>query len=361
MVPYAGYSMPVKFSGLVQEHIACRKSCALYDTSHMGQYLITGRDRNAFIKWLTPVSLPEEPDNFSRLSLLTNYKGGIIDDCMVNSRKDGAIFLVVNAACRVKDDKHMRNELEKFKAEGKDVRLTWLEGRSLLALQGPKAIDVINRIGDRDLSKLKFMCSTTLAIDGIKVWASRSGYTGEDGFEIGIDKPSDAVRIAEILAEQKDVTLAGLGSRDSLRLESGLCLYGNDMNEETTPVEASLAWLIHKDRRGGDFVGGKKVCGELKNRKLAKDRRRLGLMMTGKAPPPRSHCKVLDASGKTVVGEITSGTHSPILGKGIAMAYLPARYGKLKNPKKVKIVIRNRAYPAQVCRMPFVPSKFYRD
>ena len=360
MVPYAGYAMPVKFSGLVPEHLACRKSAAMFDTGHMGQYLITGRDREEFIKSITPVSLPKKPDNFSHLSLLTNERGGIIDDCMVNSRADGVIYLVVNAGCRVKDDKHMREQLEIFKSKGKQAEVTWLEGRSLIALQGPKAIDVINKVGSKDLSKLPFLKSTEIEIDGIKVWISRSGYTGEDGFEIGIDKDTDAVKIAEILAAEKEVVLGGLGSRDSLRLESGLCLYGNDMNEDTTPVEASLGWVIHKDRRDGSFLGGKRICEELKNKKKAKPIRRIGLIMTSKAPPPRSHCKVLSGDGKTVIGEITSGTHSPILNKGIAMAYLPVSYAKVKKAKTVQIQIRNREYPARVTAMPFVPAHFYR-
>lgn len=360
MVPYAGYAMPVKFTGLVPEHLACRKSAALYDTGHMGQYLITGPDREEFIKRITPVSLPRKPDNFSHLSLLTNARGGIIDDCMVNSREDGVIYLVVNAGCRPKDDKHMREQLEIFRSEGKRAEITWLEGRSLLALQGPRAIDVMNRIGDKNLSRLPFMKSAQLKIDGIPVWVSRSGYTGEDGFEIGIDKPSDAVRIAELLAKQKEVVLGGLGSRDSLRLESGLCLYGNDMNEDTTPVEAGLAWLIRKDRRDGSFIGGKKICAEIKDRKKAKPVRRVGLVMTGKAPPPRSHCKVFAKDGKKVIGEVSSGSHSPMLNKGIAMAYLPVSYAKVKQAKEVMIQIRNRAYPAKVCAMPFVPNHFYR-
>lgn len=360
MVEYAGYSMPVKFEGLVQEHLGCRRESALYDTGHMGQYLITGPDRISFIKSITPVSLPPKPDNMSHLSILTNSKGGIIDDTMIMSREDDVLYMVVNAGCRVKDDKHMREQLEKFKASGKKAEITWLEGRSLLALQGPKSVDVMNRICNKNLSRQKFMTSTQIEIDGIRIWASRSGYTGEDGFELGIDKPEDAARIAEILAKQPEVHLGGLGSRDSLRLESGLCLYGNEMNMETTPVEAGLAWLIKKDRYDGGFVGSEKICAELKDRKLARPIRRTGLIMLGKAPPPRSHCKVFDKEGKKAIGEVTSGTHSLILQKGVAMSYLPVSYASTKKPKEVSIQIRNRLYPAKVTPMPFVPTHFYR-
>ena len=360
MVDYAGYSMPVKFDNMIQEHLNCRKECALFDTGHMGQYIISGPDKKEFIERLTPVSLPSKPDNVNHLTILTNKNGGIIDDCMVTSRDDGVLYLVVNAGCREKDDKHMREQLEIFKSEGKKAEVTWLEGRSLLALQGPKAIDVMNRISDKNLSKLRFMTSTTFSIDGIKVWASRSGYTGEDGFEIGIDKPEDAVRIAEILDKQNEVHLAGLGARDSLRLESGLCLYGHEMTEQTTPVEASLGWLVNKNRMGGNFIGGSKIVAELKDRKKAKKQRRVGLKMLSKAPPPRADFKVFDKAGKSQIGHITSGTHSPVLNIGIAMAYLPSSYASVKNPKNVNIEIRGRMYPAVVCKMPFVPNHFYR-
>ncbi|OHT09443.1 Aminomethyltransferase, mitochondrial [Tritrichomonas foetus] len=368
MVDYAGYAMPVKFEGLVPEHLACRKECTLYDTGHMGQYLITGPDKKAFIERVMPVSLPEKPDNLAHLSVITNEKGGIIDDCMVASREDDVLYLVVNAGCRPKDDKHLRQQLDIFKSEGGKADLTWLEGRSLLALQGPKAINVMNDVISKysqtmktfSLSKLPFMTTTNFEVDGISIWASRSGYTGEDGFEIGIDKPEDAVKIADLLARYKEVHLGGLGSRDSLRLESGLCLYGHEMNEETTPVEASLGWLVDKKRMDGSFVGGNKIVSELKDRKLAKKHRRVGLKMMGKAPPPRSECKVFDKEGKNEIGHITSGSHSPLLNIGIAMAYVPSSYASVKKHKQVKIQIRNRMYPATVCKLPFVPTHFYR-
>jgi aminomethyltransferase len=203
------------------------------------------------------------------------------------------------------------------------------------------------------------MVQEEVSVDGIKFWASRSGYTGEDGFEIGIDRESDAVHLAEILAKQPEVHLGGLGSRDSLRLESGLCLYGNDMNEDTTPIEASLGWVIKKDRWSGGFVGADKICPELKDRKKAKPHRRVGLIMTGKAPPPRQHCKVFDATGKKALGEVTSGTHSLMLNTGVAMAYMPVSYAGI-DPKACKIEIRGRLYPAKTTKMPFWPTHFYR-
>lgn len=363
MVPYAGYSFPDYYQrGPVAEHLSCRKECALFDASYYGQYLITGSDREEFLKNLMPLSFPYEPDNSVQRSLITNDNGGIIDDCVVVSRVDNTTFLVVNGISLKKDDEHLQEQLETFKAYEKNVDVVFLKGSSLLSLQGPKSSIVLNKLCSTSIAKLPYMSSIQNKIDGINVWISRSGFTGEDGFEISIEKPEDAARIAQIISEQKEVSLAGLKARNSLRIEAGLPFYGTELDEETTPLEAGLESLISKERQDGfpPFFGGKKILDEIKDHKKARDRRLVGLLFDTHDVASSNGCKIYNDSGRKEIGKVTSGVISPVLKRGIAMAYVSTIYAKSKRQEHVNVEIENQKYSAVIVPMPFIRTNYYR-
>ncbi|XP_076131901.1 aminomethyltransferase, mitochondrial [Alosa pseudoharengus] len=352
MVGFAGWSMPVQYrDSHIVSHMHTREHCSLFDVSHMLQTKVHGKDRVKFMESLIVADVAELKDNQGSLSLFTNEKGGIMDDLIVTKTDQGYLYVVSNAGCADKDSAHMKARLQEFKAAGHDVDLEFLE-ESLIALQGPSMARVLQPGVTDDLSKLTFMTSVLTPVFGIQgCRVTRCGYTGEDGVEISVPSGS-VVALAEKLLTNAEVKLAGLGARDSLRLEAGLCLYGNDIDENTTPVEASLVWTIGKRRRQQrGFPGADIVVPQIKAKT---QRKRVGLISTG--PPVRQHTPILAPDGR-VIGEITSGCPSPCLKKNVAMGYVEAGFSKVGTA--VQVEVRKKAVPAVVSKMPFVPSKYY--
>ncbi|XP_062397076.1 aminomethyltransferase, mitochondrial [Sardina pilchardus] len=352
MVGFAGWSMPVQYKDShIVSHMHTREHCSVFDVSHMLQTKVHGKDRIKFMESLIVADVAELKDNQGSLSLFTNEKGGIMDDLIVTKTDQGYLYVVSNAGCSDKDSAHMKARLQEFKAAGHDVDLEFLE-ESLIALQGPSMARVLQPGVTDDLSKLTFMTSVLTPVFGIQgCRVTRCGYTGEDGVEISVPTGS-AVALAEKLLTNAEVKLAGLGARDSLRLEAGLCLYGNDIDEDTTPVEASLVWTIGKRRRQQrGFPGADIVVPQIKAKT---QRKRVGLVSTG--PPVRQHTPILAPDGR-VIGEITSGCPSPCLKKNVAMGYVEAGFSKVGTA--VQVEVRKKAVPAVVSKMPFVPSKYY--
>ncbi|KAJ9464932.1 putative aminomethyltransferase [Diplonema papillatum] len=353
-VDFAGYEMPVTYTGrgLVKEHKAVRESAGIFDVSHMGQWVLTGADREAFLERVTPIDMQSLAVGAGALTVITNENGGIIDDSVV-VKQDGYIYMVVNAGCQVKDYAHFTKMMKEFNG---DVKLERLD-RGLIALQGPKAVDVLGRLCD--VSALGFMQQTQASVLGEDMRITRCGYTGEDGFEISASVEKVA-ELAEALAGSEEVSLAGLGARDTLRLEAGLCLYGNDMTEETSPIEATLAWLISKRRRETKgFVGADVIMRHIEAKPKedgAFKRKRVCMFVSG--PPARHGAAVKDMDGETV-GEVCSGTFSPTLGRNIAMAYVNRNLQKAGTPLQVEV--RNKCSPAEVTKSPFVPHRYVRS
>uniref|UniRef100_A0A8C2E404 Aminomethyltransferase n=1 Tax=Cyprinus carpio TaxID=7962 RepID=A0A8C2E404_CYPCA len=352
MVEFAGWSMPVQYKDShINSHMHTRQHCSIFDVSHMLQTKVYGRDRVKFIESLIVGDIAELKDNQGTLSLFTNTKGGIMDDLIVTKTDQGYLYVVSNAGCADKDSAHMQARLQEFKAAGHDVDLEFME-ESLIALQGPSMAQVLQKgVGD-DLRKLTFMTSVLTPVFGIQgCRVTRCGYTGEDGVEISVPS-GDVVSLTEKLLADSEVKLAGLGARDSLRLEAGLCLYGNDIDETTTPVEASLVWTIGKRRRQAqDFPGADIIVPQIKAKT---QRKRVGLISTG--PPVRQHTPILSSDGR-VIGEVTSGCPSPCLKQNVAMGYVEAGFSKVGT--SIQVEVRKKAVPAVVSKMPFVPTKYY--
>jgi len=352
MVPFAGWSMPVQYNdlGIIQSHHHTRNNASLFDVSHMLQFKIHGKDRVKCLEELVVADIAAMPANSGGLSLFMNDQGGIRDDCIINNVGDH-LYVVSNAGCAHKIrplvEAHIANRRSEL-----DVALEFLEENSLLAVQGPKAAESLQHGVTIDLSQLKFMNGQTTDVFGVAgCRVTRCGYTGEDGFEISI--PSAKIEhVAESLLSQGDVKLAGLGARDTLRLEAGLCLYGNDIDEDTTPVEATLLWTVGKRRRAAaDFPGASIVKAHIKNKP---SRKRVGLISTG--PPARGHTPVLD-SDSNAVGEVTSGCPSPSVQKNIAMAYVPLALSKIGT--KLKLKRGKKETECEVVKMPFHPTNYY--
>lgn len=346
MVPFAGYAMPVQYpAGILAEHRHCRAAAALFDVSHMGQIRVTGAGAEAGLEALLPVDLAELAEGRQRYSFFTSESGGILDDLMVAREAEG-FFLVVNAACKAQDLAHLQQGL------GDGVRAAMLEDLALLALQGPQAAAVLARLAP-GVEKLSFMAVADVEIDGLACRVSRSGYTGEDGYEISVPA-EEAERLARRLLAEEEVMPVGLGARDSLRLEAGLCLYGHDIDETTTPVEAGLTWAIQKRRRAEGGFPGAAVIQE----QLAKgaDRKRVGLRPEGRAPV-REGATLLDEAGETV-GRVTSGGFGPSVEAPVAMGYLPAELAKPGT--KVAASVRNKSLGLEVAKLPFSPHNYHR-
>jgi aminomethyltransferase len=345
MVPFAGYEMPVQYpSGILDEHLQTRSQAGLFDVSHMGQLRIAGGDPVRALEALVPGDLLALASLRMRYTLLLNEEGGILDDLMATRIEDG-LFVVVNAARKEADLAHLRARL----ARSTTVEL--LEDRALLALQGPTAAAVLFRF-DEGLARLGFMTAMETALAGCKCLVTRSGYTGEDGFEISLPE-AGAAALAEMLLTQPEVRPVGLGARDSLRLEAGLCLYGHDIDETTTPVEAALAWTIGKRRRAeGGFPGAALVL-----RQLAEGpaRSRVGIRPDGRAPA-REDTPIVDTDGKSI-GQVTSGGFGPSVGGPIAMGYVGRRHAVDGTP--LALLVRGTARPARVVRLPFVPHRYH--
>lgn len=346
LVPFAGYEMPVQFPrGIIAEHEHTREKAGLFDVSHMGQIRIDGADCAGALEALLPADVVGIAEGTQRYSFLTDDKGGILDDLMIANAGDH-LFLVVNAACKEADLAHLQRNLK-----GGEAHL--LENRALLALQGPAAVSALARLAP-GVAKMPFMASAEVVVDRIPCRVSRSGYTGEDGFEISL--PADAAEdLARRLMGQPEVAPIGLGARDSLRLEAGLCLYGHDIDTTTTPVEAGLAWAIPKRRReAGGFPGAAIILKQLAE---GAPRRRVGLRPEGRAPV-REGSALSDGAGKTL-GRVTSGGFGPSLGGPLAMGYLATEAAKPGN--EVTAEVRGQGRPCRVVKLPFVAHRYHRD
>lgn len=355
MVPFVGWDMPVQYKDSISDsHNNVRTQAGIFDVSHMLQTKISGRDRVKFMESLTVADIKGLKDNQGTLSLLTNEQGGIIDDLIINKTDEGYLYVVSNAGCAHKDLPHMMNHAASMRHEGYDVRVDVI-CNGLLALQGPKMVQVLQPGLEFDLKDLPFMTTRMASVFGIEhCRVTRCGYTGEDGVEISVSAMK-VQELAEHLLNCKyvDVRLAGLGARDSLRLEAGLCLYGNDIDDTTTPIEASLAWTIGKRRREEEgFPGSSVILNQLKTKPT---QRRVGFLSTG--PPARGGTDVFDGSEQRLIGKVTSGCPSPTLKKNVAMGYVETEF--FKPGTKVKFNIRKKMVEATVSKMPFVPTNYY--
>ncbi len=357
MVPFAGYDMPVQFgTGVLREHLHVRSSAGLFDVSHMGQIALrpkSGRleDAARALEWLVPQDILALPAGRQRYALFTNEKGGILDDLMVANFGDH-LFLVVNAACKAEDEAHLKEHLS-------DVCVVEpLRERALIALQGPTAEAVLAKF-DADIRSMKFMDAGPRRLAGLDCFVSRSGYTGEDGFEISV--PADAAEgfAGELLADAAVLPI-GLGARDSLRLEAGLCLYGHDLDGATTPVEGALEWSIQKSRRKGGarpggFPGADVILDQLEQGAM---RRRVGLKPEGRAPVREGASLFADASSSQPIGRVTSGGFGVSLNAPVAMGYLPSSHTALDTV--VFAEVRGQRLRLRVSQMPFVPNTYKR-
>ena len=347
MVEFAGYWMPVQYEGIMAEHLWTRESAGLFDVSHMGQLYISGEGVEAALEAVLPIDLGTLKPFGPRYSLLLDENGGILDDLMVTRWSTG-FYLVVNGATKWDDIAHLRENLPD------EVGITHLEDSALLALQGPKAAAALERVttGEYPLSALTFMKGGQFKIAGADAWISRSGYTGEDGFEIAIPA-ENAAEIAELICAQPEVKPIGLGARDSLRLEAGLPLYGHDLSPETSPVEADLLFGINKRRRSeGGFPGAERILRELAQ---GVSRKRVGLTLDGRQAA-REGAEVY--AGNEKVGVVTSGGFSPSCERPIAMAYIAMAH--TAPGTALEIDVRGKRLAATVAPMPFVPHRYHR-
>ena len=350
MVEFAGYSMPVNYpDGIIAEHRHCRASAALFDVSHMGQLKLLGDEAARALESLVPADIVDLGVHKQRYALFTNAQGGILDDLMVTRRADD-LMLIVNAACKEADTRHLMNNI------GTRCTVVPMPERALLALQGPKAVAALSRLNG-DVARLVFMTGAFVTLAGVECFVTRSGYTGEDGFEISVPD-SHAIPLARAMLALPEVRPAGLGARDTLRLEAGLCLYGHDINETTTPVEAGLAWAIQKVRRAGGarhggYPGAKVIDAQLATGASTK---RVGLVGLERVPV-REGAVIVDAKGHKL-GHVTSGTLAPTVNHPIAMAYLAANHA-LPN-HEVYAEVRGKRQPMRVSPMPFAPHRYHR-
>ncbi|MGQ7248447.1 glycine cleavage system aminomethyltransferase GcvT [Halomonas sp. V046] len=349
LVPFAGYDMPVQYPlGVKKEHEHTRASCGLFDVSHMAQILIHGDDALTALETLVPSDLVGLPEGMQRYGLFTSEDGGILDDLMTVNAGDH-LYLVVNAACREQDLAHLRRGLPDHEVEMLD--------RGLLALQGPKAASVMQRLCP-EACAMVFMQHGRFEIDGMPVWISRSGYTGEDGFEISAEA-EQTDRLARLLLAQDEVEAIGLGARDSLRLEAGLCLYGHDIDTTTTAVEAGLIWAIGKPRRrGGERAGGFPGADVILHQIEVKDhqRKRIGLLGEGRAPVREG--AELYSEDDLHLGSVTSGGFGPSVGKPVAMGYVAIDHADIGTT--VYAEVRGKRLPMTVTKMPVVAPGYYR-
>ena len=355
MVPFAGYDMPVQYAaGVMKEHLHTRSAAGLFDVSHMGQVILRGADYETValaLEALVPVNIAGLGENRQRYGFFTNEEGGILDDLMLANRGDH-LFMVVNAACKDADIAHMRAGLPD------SVSLEVIEDRALLALQGPAAEAALAKLNPA-VAQMKFMDVATVTLCGAECWISRSGYTGEDGYEISV--PAEAAEdLARTLLADDTVLPIGLGARDSLRLEGGLCLYGHDIDTGTSPVEAGLIWAIQKIRRTGGareggFPGADRILPEIDS---GASRARVGLRPVGRAPMREGVALFAAPEGGEAVGTVTSGGFGPSVEGPVAMGYVPA---EMSAPgTQLYGEVRGKRLPVQVVALPFVPANFKR-
>jgi aminomethyltransferase len=352
MVPFAGYSLPVQYpAGLMAEHHHTRNAAGLFDVSHMGQLRLVGPDAAAAFETLMPVDVIGLAPGRQRYGLLLTDEGTIIDDLMFVNRGED-LFVIVNGACKKGDLAHMQARI------GSRCEIVPMPGHALLALQGPRAVDALKKLVP-GVEQLVFMTGGSFDWNGAGLHITRSGYTGEDGFEISL--PGDSAEaFARALLAQHDVKPIGLGARNSLRLEAGLCLYGNDIDTTTTPVEAGLNWAIQKVRRTGGareggFPGAQKVLGQLDGT-VPVARKRVGLVARERVPV-REHTQLQDAHDQPI-GEVTSGLLAPSVDKPIAMGYVDPAHAETGT--HVQAIVRGRAVPMEVAPLPFVPPRYHR-
>ena len=358
MVPFAGYAMPVQYpSGLMAEHKHCREAAALFDVSHMGQLKLVGIEAAEALETLVPVDIMGLGEGKQRYAFFTNAAGGLMDDLMVTrpTRSDaqagfGDLFLIVNAGCKTADIRHLQANI------GRRCRVEPMPERGLLALQGPQAVTALSRLNP-GVARLVFMTGGVFELAGQACFVTRSGYTGEDGFEISV--PNDgAAALAEALLAEPEVKPAGLGARDTLRLEAGLCLYGHDLTEQTSPVEAGLSWAIQKVRRPGGAREGGYIGAPVIERHLtgAAHSKRVGLLGLERVPV-REGTVIHDAHGHKL-GTVTSGTLGPSVNQPIAMVYLPLNHTAPHT--EVYAEVRGKRLPMRVVPMPFHPHHYFR-
>jgi aminomethyltransferase len=345
MVPFAGYEMPVQYpAGIMAEHLHTRAAAGLFDVSHMGQLFLRGAGASKALETLVPGEIQALKPGRTRYTLFTNERAGILDDLMVTNAGD-RLFVVVNAACKAQDTAHLRHRI------GDRVTIEELPTRALLALQGPAAAEVLGRLAP-PVRAMAFMSWAEHDIAGAKCMVTRSGYTGEDGYEISVPGEA-AARVAKRLLAENEVKPIGLGARDSLRLEAGLCLYGHDIDETTTLIEADLAWTVGKRRREeGSFPGAAIVKDQLAK---GAPRRRVGLAPEGRAPA-REHTEIRGEAGP--IGEVTSGGFGPSANAPVAMGYVDAAHAAAGTP--VSLVVRGTPRPARIVPLPFVPHRYHR-
>ena len=350
MVAFAGYDMPVSYpDGILKEHRHCRESAALFDVSHMGQLRLVGEQAARALETLVPMDVEGLAVGKQRYAFFTNTSGGILDDLMVTRREDH-LFLIVNAACKAADTRHLVTNI------GHRCTIQPLPDRALLALQGPQAAKALARLNPA-VAKLTFMTGAEFTLAGADCFVTRSGYTGEDGYEISVPG-AQAEALARALIALPEVEPAGLGARDTLRLEAGLCLYGHDINETTTPVEAGLTWAIQKVRRAGGarhggYPGAAAIDAQLATGTMTK---RVGMVGLERVPV-REGATIVDAHGRKL-GVVTSGTLSPTVNEPIAMAYLAANHALPHH--EVYAEVRGKRQPMRVSPMPFTPHRYFR-
>ena len=352
MVPFAGYSMPVQYpAGLMAEHLHTRMAAGLFDVSHMGQLRLEGPDAAAAFESLMPVDVIDLPVGKQRYGLLLNEAGGIMDDLMFFNT-GASIFIIVNGACKAVDIAHIQQKI------GSRCNVIPMPEYALLALQGPQAATALSRLAP-DVGKLVFMTGGRFDVAGCDCFLTRSGYTGEDGFEISVHN-DQADKLARALLAQPEVKPVGLGARNSLRLEAGLCLYGNDIDTTTTPIEASLNWAIQKVRRtggarAGGFPGFHKVLAQLAD-PTQLTRKRVGLKALERVPV-RDHTALHAVRGE-MIGEVSSGLLGPSINQPVAMGYVSPEFSSIGT--QVNAMVRGKPVPMQVCAMPFVANNYFR-
>lgn len=362
MVPFAGYSMPVQYpAGLMAEHRHTREAAGLFDISHMGQLRLSGPDAAAAFETLMPVDVIDLPAGKQRYGLLLDDQGGILDDLMFFNEGNGSLFVIVNGACKVADIAHIQQKI------GQRCQVQPLPEQALLALQGPQAAATLARLSP-GIERFVFMTGGAVQIGGIAAFVTRSGYTGEDGFEISV-AAKDADALARLLLAQPEVKPIGLGARNSLRLEAGLCLYGSDIDTSTTPIEASLNWAIQKVRRNGGaraggFPGAEKILAQLVAATGAAGhldhdtlkRRRVGLVALERIPV-RDGTPLQSFEGQDI-GQVTSGLLGPTADRPVAMGYVATAFAEPGT--RVQAIVRGKPVPMEVSTLPFVPTRYYR-
>ena len=351
MVPFAGYEMPVSYPlGIKKEHTHTRERAGLFDVSHMGQIRLSGEQVMAALESLVPVDIIDLPKMKTRYALFTNENGGVLDDLMVTNLGDNSLFLVVNAACKYADFKHLQDHL------GSSCELELDDDLALLALQGPKAAKVLSGLAPA-VNEMTFMTAKQVMINDISCFITRSGYTGEDGFEISVSS-QDAENLADILLSSDEVDWIGLGARDSLRLEAGLSLYGHELDTSHSPVESSLNWALSKVRRlggerEGNYLGDKIILNQLQH---GSDTKVVGLLPEGRMPV-RDGAIIQDENG-TQVGYVTSGGFGPTLNKPISIARLETKVSNSQS--KLFALVREKKIAVEIIKLPFVKHNYYR-